>query len=261
MAETWHYGLVARWWSEFNLDGPEISYFKKVIQQSGVPALDVGCGTGRILIPCLEAGIDVHGTDISSEMIDYCQAKIDSKNLKTKLHVSPTHELDLGSEYKTIISCGVFGVGTTREEDLESLKRLKKHLILGGKLVFDFYLPGRDSNKWEWSEEHKPNLPSKWSKSDRRDLLDGTSLSLQTRILEFNPIDQYYIREILVEQHKDKVLVGTEQRQIRLNIYLKDEVELILQSVGFSEVKIFAGLSNRDPIPSKDYYLMVEASL
>ena len=261
MAETWHYGLVARWWSEFNLDGPEISYFKKAIQQSGVPALDVGCGTGRILIPCLEAGIDVHGTDISSEMIDYCQAKIDSKNLKTKLHVSPTHELDLGSEYKTIISCGVFGVGTTREEDLESLKRLKKHLILGGKLVFDFYLPGRDSNKWEWSEEHKPNLPSKWSKSDRRDLLDGTSLSLQTRILEFNPIDQYYIREILAEQHKDKVLVGTEQRQIRLNIYLKDEVELMLQSVGFSEVKIFAGLSNRDPIPSKDYYLMVEASL
>ena len=261
MAETWHYGLVARWWSEFNLDGPEISYFKKAIQQSGVPALDVGCGTGRILIPCLEAGIDVHGTDISSEMIDYCQAKIDSKNLKTKLHVSPTHELDLGSEYKTIISCGVFGVGTTREEDLESLKRLKKHLILGGKLVFDFYLPGRDSNKWEWSEEHKPNLPSKWSKSDRRDLLDGTSLSLQTRILEFNPIDQYYIREILAEQHKDKVLVGTEQRRIRLNIYLKDEVELMLQSVGFSEVKIFAGLSERDPIPSKDYYLMVEASL
>ena len=261
MAETWHYGLVARWWSEFNLDGPEISYFKKAIQQSGVPALDVGCGTGRILIPCLEAGIDVHGTDISSEMIDYCQAKIDSKNLKTKLYVSPTHELDLDCEYKTIISCGVFGVGTTREEDLESLKRLKKHLISGGKFVFDFYLPGRGSNKWEWSEEHQPNLPSKWSKSDRRDLLDGTSLSLQTRILEFNPIDQYYIREILAEQHKDKVLVGTEQRRIRLNIYLKDEVELMLQSVGFSEVKIFAGLSERDPIPSKDYYLMVEASL
>ena len=125
----------------------------------------MGCGTGRILIPCLEAGIDVHGTDISSEMIDYCQVKIDSKNLKTKLYVSSTHELDLDCEYKTIISCGVFGIGTTREEDLEGLKRLKKHLISGGKFVFDFYLPGRGSNKWEWSEEHQPNLPSKWSKS------------------------------------------------------------------------------------------------
>ena len=23
-AQTWHYGLVSRWWAEFNLDGPEI---------------------------------------------------------------------------------------------------------------------------------------------------------------------------------------------------------------------------------------------
>ncbi len=29
MAETWHYGLVTRWWFEFNLDAPEISYFKR----------------------------------------------------------------------------------------------------------------------------------------------------------------------------------------------------------------------------------------
>jgi len=260
LAKTWHYGLVARWWSEFNLDGPEISYFKKAIQQHGVPALDVGCGTGRILVPCLEAGIDIHGTDISSEMIDYCQAKLDSKNLKTKLYVTPTHELDLDCEFKTIISCGVFGIGTTREEDLEGLKRLKKHLISGGKFVFDFYLPSKNSNSWKWSEEHQPNLPSKWSKPDRRDLPDGTSLSLKTRILEFNPIDQYYIREILAEQYEDKVLAGKEQRQIRLNIYLKDEVELMLQSVGFSEVKIFSGVYERDPIPYEDY-LIIEASL
>ena len=87
MAKTWHYGLVARWWAEFNIDGPEINYFKSVIKNTGVPVLDVGCGTGRILVPCLEAGIEVHGTDISYEMIDYCQARLDSKNLKTKLYV------------------------------------------------------------------------------------------------------------------------------------------------------------------------------
>ena len=84
---------------------------------------------------------------------------------------------------------------------------------------------------------------------------------MQTRILEFNLTEQYYIREIRVEQHKNKILVAKEQRQIRLNIYLKNEVELMLKSVGFSEVKIFSGLTGKDPISSKDYYLMVEASL
>jgi len=37
---TWHYGLVARWWAEFNVDGPEIDYFRRHVEE-GQPALDV----------------------------------------------------------------------------------------------------------------------------------------------------------------------------------------------------------------------------
>ncbi len=40
--QTWHYGLVAKWWSEFNDDGPEIAYFRKFIEGDGQPALDLG---------------------------------------------------------------------------------------------------------------------------------------------------------------------------------------------------------------------------
>ena len=32
--QTWHYGLVAQWWAEFNIDGPEIAYFQKVIERT-----------------------------------------------------------------------------------------------------------------------------------------------------------------------------------------------------------------------------------
>ena len=49
-ASTWHYGVVARWWAEFNEGGPEIGYFERHID-AGQPALDVACGTGRLLIP------------------------------------------------------------------------------------------------------------------------------------------------------------------------------------------------------------------
>ena len=81
LANTWHHGLVARWWSEFNRDwrGSEIEYFKNVIERYGQPALDVGCGTGRILVPCVEAGIEVHGTDMSNEMIRLCRARLISR--------------------------------------------------------------------------------------------------------------------------------------------------------------------------------------
>ena len=55
--QTWHHGVVARWWAEFNVSGPEIAYFQKFIEDDGQPALDVACGTGRLLIPYLRAGL------------------------------------------------------------------------------------------------------------------------------------------------------------------------------------------------------------
>ena len=51
---TWHHGLIARWWAEFNVAEPdELAYFRKEISTFGEPALDLGCGTGRILLPLL----------------------------------------------------------------------------------------------------------------------------------------------------------------------------------------------------------------
>ena len=62
-AQTWHYGLVSRWWAEFNLDGPEIDWFRQFVE-AGQPALDAACGTGRLLVPYLQAGLEVAGSDI-----------------------------------------------------------------------------------------------------------------------------------------------------------------------------------------------------
>ena len=45
-AVTWHHGVVARWWAEFNVDGgPELAFYRGFVE-AGQPALDVACGTG-----------------------------------------------------------------------------------------------------------------------------------------------------------------------------------------------------------------------
>ena len=263
MASTWHYGLVARWWAEFNLDGPEIEYFKHVIERSGQPALDVGCGTGRILVPCIEAGMEVHGSDASEAMIRLCRARLSSRSLDADLTVASTHELDLYQRsYPTIISCGVFGVGTTREEDLEGLRRIRKHLTPGGSLIFDVYLPGENSKDWlTWSKGHRPTLPSRWSKPDTRKASDGDELVLQTRTIAFDPMEQYSIREIRVKQYRDQELVNCHQYRVRLNAYFKNEIQLMLKTAGFGRVEMKGGLGDSKPTAYKDYYLMVCANI
>ena len=90
---TWHYGLVAKWWAEFTEDGPEIAYFQKHVER-GQPALDVACGTGRLLIPFLRAGLDVDGCDVSADMIAVCREKAEREGLSPTLFVQPMHELE-----------------------------------------------------------------------------------------------------------------------------------------------------------------------
>src|SRR5215210_3067151 len=148
--QTWHFGLVAQWWAEFSNDGPEIAYFQRIIERYGQPALDVACGTGRLLIPYLRAGLDVDGCDISEDMLALCLERAEREGLSPNLYAQAMHELDVPRRYRTILVCGGFGLGGNREQDLEALRRLHEHLEPGGILIFDNEVPYAYTNQWRY---------------------------------------------------------------------------------------------------------------
>ena len=74
-----YYGLMASTWDLLAGDTsnvPEKFFFRNLIQKYGQPALDVGCGTGRLLLDYLQAGLDVDGVDVSPEMLAVCRQKV-----------------------------------------------------------------------------------------------------------------------------------------------------------------------------------------
>ena len=133
---TWHHGLVARWWAEFNHGGPEVEYFRPFVAE-GQPALDAGCGTGRLLLPYLRDGLDVDGCDVSPDMLAECRRLAAAEGLEPTLYAQALHELELPRRYGTIVCCGTFGLGSTREQDAQALARLHDQLEPGGLLALD----------------------------------------------------------------------------------------------------------------------------
>ena len=54
----------------------DLVFFLHLTRQAGGPVLEVGCGTGRLLLPLVEAGIDVTGVDSSPAMLSVARRKL-----------------------------------------------------------------------------------------------------------------------------------------------------------------------------------------
>jgi len=256
-AQTWHYGLVARWWAEFNTDGPEIAYFKRLIERYWQPALDVACGTGRLLIPYLRAGMDVDGCDISADMIGLCAEKAESEGLAASLFVQPMHELDLPREYKTIIVCGGFGLGGSRDQDQKALRRICQHLLPGGTLVLDNYVAYEDEDEWRyWLKEERPKLPEPWPSTGRRKrAANGEEIELRIRLAAFDPLTQVATREIRASLRRGGQLIRREENVLLERRYFRDELVAMLALAGFADVQVRGDYS--DDVASADSDVLV----
>ena len=197
--QTWHYGLVADWWALFNVGGPEIDYYGAFVAR-GQPALDAGCGAGRLLVPWLKAGYDVDGCDVSADMVERCRESTRREGLEPELFVQPLHALDPPRRYRTIVACGVFGLGSTRAQDEEALRRLHAALEPGGTLLLDSEVPYGNHLRWaSWPRDTRGEFPEPWpEEGTRRTAEDGSTFELRTRAVALDPLDQSVVLELRV---------------------------------------------------------------
>jgi SAM-dependent methyltransferase len=233
--QTWHYGLVARHWAEKNTTGPEIAYFQKKIEQYGQPALDAGCGTGRLLVPFLQAGLDVDGCDVSGDMLAYCKARAEREGLSARLYQQSLHNLSLPRRYHSIVVCGVFGIGVSREQDFQALQRFYDHLEPGGVLMLESYVPYDDAKFCAlWHKDARKHLPEPWPDYVGNPPEDDHEYELHYRLVALDPLRQQTIGEMRTLLFTDKQLVEDVTHTLTSNYYFHYELQMLLEKAGFT---------------------------
>lgn len=113
--------------------------------ESGGPVLELGCGTGDVLIPIARAGFTVCGIDASSRMLDICRQRVTREPADVQARVSvvamrmeSTDAAQLPPEFQQIFipNDGILHLLTLA--DLEAtLANCFRLLRPGGRLMFD----------------------------------------------------------------------------------------------------------------------------
>ena len=160
-----HYrSLVAEYWDLLRGDTSKWSsrpYFLALIRESGEPALDVACGTGRLLLDYMSEGVDIDGVDISEDMIEIAREKAREEGLNPRLYVQPMQQLDLPRRYRTIIVPSSSFLHLVHREDATSaLSRFLDHLLPGGLLAMSMRIMDASEPEVDWYLEAEASRPA-----------------------------------------------------------------------------------------------------
>ncbi len=133
--------LYEKEYSDYRIDIP--FYLKKALQ-AGSPVLELGCGTGRVLLELAKAGLEVWGVDISQPMLDIAHSRLQSlpssQAQNVHLILSDMTDFALPIRFKLIyLPFREFMHLETVSEQLKALRCMARHLDPDGTILLNQY--------------------------------------------------------------------------------------------------------------------------
>lgn len=137
-----HYARIADIYDKFVVSDFDIDYFLDAAKSANGKVLELMSGTGRVSIPLVEAGIELTCVDYSQEMIDILSKKLKQKSLQAETIVADIRDFELGQQFDLIfIPFHAFPEITDRDNQLEALKAIERHLIPDGTFICTLHNP------------------------------------------------------------------------------------------------------------------------
>ena len=228
-------GLAATTWDDYAGDGPHWEYnvYGSLIEEHPGKVLDVGCGTGRLLIPYLASGVDIEGVDSSKEMLSICRRKALQKGLTVTLYEQQMQTLDVSDRYSTIIvPGGSFHLIIGREEAGEALRRFYDHLEEDGVLALSLDDP---------NEELREDALGRWISKGIVAGPDGTEVHQERMPERIDRAEQLTSTLIRYRMARGGQVVDEQVHTMKMRLYFRHEIEKMLERAGFRDVVALDG--------------------
>jgi SAM-dependent methyltransferase len=218
----------------------DVPFYTALAADAGGPVLELGCGTGRVLVPCAAAAGRAVGVDVSPSMLARAAKAATAAGLgdRVELHRGDMRMIRLQQRFPlvTIPFRSLFHL--RRDDDwLAALATVRAHLAPGGRFAADVYVPdpelmaARQDHHGLAGEVRHPDT------GQRVVLWEHTS---------FDPVAQVAHRRRVTEVLDESGLT-LERRHRLLDVYFRhpNEVLRLLEAAGFTVDQVFGGFDGR----------------
>jgi SAM-dependent methyltransferase len=236
----------------------DLAFYLEEAKTSGGPILELGCGTGRLAIPLVCTGVEVHGLDASPAML--AEARRKAAQLRPEvagglhLHQGDMARFELGKKFALIfIAFRSFQILATPEAQGECLRCIREHLIPGGKVIinlfdprYDALLPGRQESFAGPREFVHP--------------ISGHRVLVETLERTNDPVSQTFEeRWRFTEMGGAGETIRQEEERLRLRWTFRYEMECLVEGCGFVVEAEYSDFRRSPPAYGKEQVWVLRA--
>ena len=219
----------------------DIAFYRERIPSSGASILELGCGTGRVLVPLVKDCAYIHGVDVSAAMVSICREKLANALIpatRACVQVGDITNLSLDKTFDLITApCRVFQNLETDAETNGFFETVRKHLAPGGRCVLDVFKPKSDraAMRQEWAKQEEYGS---WER-----LTDGGRITCCGRSAHMHPEKMILYPELIYRTYHDNRLVEEVVLSIVMRCYYAEEFEQMITGHGFEILQRWGGYS------------------
>jgi SAM-dependent methyltransferase len=251
---TEYEGLFAEFYDVLHPHALEAPNYVRFARESGGSVLELGCGTGRLLIPLAREGVRITGLDNAPDMLELCRRKLlaepEEVRRRVTLVAGDLREFVLEEEFALVfLACDTARHLLESEDAIRCFVRAREALAPNGRLVVDTSLPDlpamvEANGKEETGEFEHPETGHRFCSRFRA---------------EYDFLRQRERNEIQLTEIAEGEVVSRARARTELTWFHPRELEVLLGTAGMRVVERF-GSHRRDPLGPESRELILVAT-
>ena len=206
----------------------EVAWYAQQLPRDAGPVLEPMCGSGRLLVPLVAAGFNVHGVDTSPAMLAHCESRLAERGDGARVFRQDVAELNLPFRYAAaFIAAGSFQLVTDPARARAALVHIRSHLVPPGRLIVDLFVPA----------ESEQRIAAPLVEVRTVTLDDGTRIALRSETM-MHPDARLARTASRYVHRRGNDLIGEENETMTLTWYAPDDIAALARAAGYTDIAI-----------------------